>query len=185
MRRRNVAFAFAVLATVLITAMVRAGGGGGHDDHHGRADRLSGYQENPDISTVARGSFEVDIDDHDETITYELSYSGLEGNVLQAHIHFGKFGVNGGISLFLCGTASNPGPMGTPVCPQEGTVERTVTAADIILAGTPPNGQGIEAGNFEEFAAALRRGNTYANVHTTKWPGGEIRAQISPRNARH
>jgi CHRD domain len=182
MRRRNVAFAFAVLATVLITAMVRAGGGGGHDnDHRGRADHLSGYQENPDISTVARGSFKIDINDHDETITYELSYSGLEGNVLQAHIHFGKFGVNGGVTLFLCGTAASPGPAGTPTCPQEGTVERTVTAADILAPGT----QGIEAMNFEELAAALRRGNTYANVHSSKWPGGEIRAQISPRNARH
>jgi hypothetical protein len=186
MRRRNVAFAFAVLAAVLITAMVRAGGGGGHDDHGRRGDRLSGFQENPDISTVARGSFKIDINDHDESITYALSYSGLEGTVTQAHVHFGKFGVNGGVSFFLCGTAVPPpvgstGPMGTPTCPQEGTVERTIAAADII----GPVGQGIEAMNFEEIVAAIRRGNAYANVHSTKWPGGEIRAQISPRNARH
>ena len=180
MRRRNVAFAFAVLAAVLVTAMVRAGGGGGHDDHHGRADRLSGYQENPDISTVARGSFKIDIDDDAQEITYELSYSGLEGTVTQAHVHFGKFGVNGGVSFFLCGTAASTGPAGTPTCPQEGTVERTIAAADII--GPVP--QGIEAMNFEEIVKAIRRGNAYANVHSTKWPGGEIRAQISPRNAR-
>ena len=199
MRRRNVAFAFAVLATVLITAMVRAGGGGGHDDHHGRADRLSGYQENPDISTVARGSFKIDIDDHDETITYELRYHGLEGTVTQAHIHFGKFAVNGGITLFLCGTGGDltprpgtAGPVGTPTCPADGTEEavvtRTVGADQILAPGVSPTnavGQGIEAMNFEELAAALRRGNTYANVHSSKWPGGEIRAQISPRNAKH
>ena len=41
--------------------------------------------------------------------------------------------------------------------------------------------QGIEAGNFEELAAALRAGHTYANVHSTKWPSGEIRAQINDR----
>jgi hypothetical protein len=180
MRRRSVAFAFAVLGAVALTAMV--GAGRGDDDHHRRttADHLSGFQENPDISTVARGTFKIDIDRRDETITYELSYSGLEGTVTQAHVHFGKFGVNGGISFFLCGTAASPGPMGTPVCPQEGTVERTIMAADII--GPVP--QGIEAMNFDEIVAAIRRGNTYANVHTTKWPGGEIRAQISPRNAR-
>ena len=86
MRRRSVAFAFAVVATVVVTAMVRAGGGG-HDDH------------------LAPG-----------------------------------------------------------------------------VSPTNAVGQGIEAGDFEEFAAALRRGNTYANVHSSKWPGGEIRAQISPRN---
>jgi hypothetical protein len=183
MRRRSVAFGIAALAAVVLTAMV--GAGRGDDDHHrGRADHLSGFQENPDISTVARGTFKIDIDRDDETITYELSYSGLEGTVTQAHVHFGKFGVNGGISFFLCGVPApvgNPGPAGTPTCPQEGTVERTITAADII--GPVP--QGIEAMNFDELVAAIRRGRTYANVHTTKWPGGEIRAQISPQNARN
>jgi hypothetical protein len=180
MRRRSAAFAFAVIAAVIVTAMVGAGGGG-QDDHHGRADLLSGYQENPDVSTVARGTFNIDIDEDAQTITYELSYSGLEGTVTQAHVHFGKVAINGGVSFFLCGTAASPGPAGTPTCPQEGTVERTIGAADII----GPAGQGIEAMNFEELAKALQRGNTYANVHSTKWPGGEIRAQISPRNAQH
>jgi CHRD domain len=192
MRRGSVAFTFAVVAAVIVTAMVRAGGGGGHDDHHGRADRLSGYQENPDISSAARGSVTIDIDDDAREITYELRYQGLEGTVQQAHIHFGKVAVNGGVTLFLCGTANSPGPAGTPTCPDDGGVEavvtRTVGADQILAPGVSPTnavGQGIEAGNFEEFAAALRRGNTYANVHSSKWPGGEIRAQISPRNAKH
>jgi hypothetical protein len=64
------------------------------------------------------------------------------------------------------------------VCPQSGAVARTVAAADILAPGT----QGIEAGNFAELAAALRAGHTYANVHSTKWPGGEIRAQINDEN---
>jgi hypothetical protein len=42
--------------------------------------------------------------------------------------------------------------------------------------------QGIEAGNFAELVAAMRVGSTYANVHSTKWPGGEIRAQIRERD---
>lgn len=178
MRRRNVAFAFAVLATVLITAMVRAGGGGGHDDHRGTTDRLSGYQENPDISTVARGSIKIfNIDEDAQTFEYELTYSGLEGTVLFAHIHFGKHGVNGGVSAFLCGGGDKPACPG----PNDGEISGTVDAADVI----GPAGQGIEASAFGELVAAMRRGNAYANVHSSKWPGGEIRAQISPRNARH
>jgi hypothetical protein len=189
MRRRNVAFAFAVLAAVLVTAMVRAGGGGGQDDqrdHRGQIDRLSGLQENPDISTVAKGSVRIfNIDEDARTFEYELRYEGLEGTVVQAHIHFGKHGVNGGVTVFLCGTAAAPGPAGTPVCPPDGGVEavvsRTVVAADIL----PPGTQGIEAMNFEELLDAMRSGHTYANVHSTKWPGGEIRAQITPRSADH
>lgn len=143
-----------------------------------KADAMTGYQENPDISTVANGSFVVTLDDDARTLTYELSYSGLEGTVLQSHIHFGKRAVNGGITVFLCGTAGSPGPAGTPTCPQSGTVSRTVTAADILAPGT----QGIEAGNYEELAAALRSGHAYANVHSSKWPSGEIRAQINDRS---
>ena len=93
-------------------------------------------------------------------------------------IHIGKRAVNGGITVFLCGTAGSPGPAGTPTCPQSGTVSRTVTAADILAPGT----QGIEAGNYEELAAALRSGHAYANVHSSKWPSGEIRAQINDRS---
>jgi CHRD domain-containing protein len=148
-----------------------------------RASALVGYEENPDISTVARGRFEVSIDDDDETISYRLSYQRLEGGVQQAHVHFAKRGVNGGITLFLCSNLGN-GPAGTPECPQTGTVQRTVEAAAIVAPGVTagtPAGQGLEAGNFDEFVAALRAGRLYANVHSEKWPGGEIRAQIDDR----
>ena len=41
-----------------------------------------------------------------------------------------------------------------------------------------PAVQGIEPGAFNEILAAMRAGNAYANVHSTKWLGGEIRAQL-------
>jgi hypothetical protein len=172
----SAALIVALLVALGIGSYAIAGGG----KKNLRADVMTGLQENPDISTVATGRFEISIDDDARTFTYTLEYSGLEGNVLQAHIHFGKRAVNGGITLFLCGTATSPGPTGTPPCPTPGgTVSRTVTAADVLAPGT----QGIEAGNFEELAEALRSGHTYANVHSSKWPGGEIRAQINDRDA--
>ena len=75
-------------------------------------------------------------------------------------------------------TAGFLSPPGTPTCPQSGTVSRTATANDVI----GPAGQGIEPGAFEELVAAMRAGHTYANVHSAKWPGGEIRAQINDRS---
>jgi len=41
-----------------------------------------------------------------------------------------------------------------------------------------PAPQGIEVGAFNEILAAMRAGVAYANVHSTKWPSGEIRAQL-------
>ena len=174
MRRRTVMLVIAVAGVALLVASLGMANGG---KKNLRAGDLNGYEENPDISTVATGSFKVTIDDHAQTLAYELSYSGLEGTVTQSHIHFGKRAVNGGVSVFLCGTAASPGPAGTPTCPADGTVSRTVTAADII----GPTAQGIEPASFAELAAALRSGAAYANVHSTKWPGGEIRAQINDR----
>ncbi len=173
MRRRSVALAIAVVGIGLLVASLAVASEG---KQNLKADDLVGFQENPDISTVAQGSFHVTIDDDAQTLAYELSYSGLEGTVQQAHIHFGKRAVNGGVSVFLCSNIG--GPAGTPACPQEGTVSRTVGAADII----GPVGQGIEPGAFEELVAAMRAGHTYANVHSTKWPSGEIRAQINDEN---
>ena len=139
-----------------------------------RAD-LNGYQEVNSISTTGVGSFTASIDDENQSITYELSYSGLEGlTTAQAHIHFAQRSVNGAVHAFLCGGG------GKPPCPSiEGTVTGVITAAD-VLASVPD--RGIEAGAFEEFVRAIRAGHTYANVHTSKWPGGEIRGQIHDRD---
>ena len=137
---------------------------------------LNGYEENPDISTVAGGSFEARLSNDGTAIRYRLSYSGLEGAVTQAHVHFGKTAINAGISFWLCETTNVQSPSAsTPTCPSPGgTVEGTITAAEVV----GPNAQGIEPGNLAEALAAIRAGSAYANVHSTKWLGGEIRAQI-------
>ncbi len=140
---------------------------------------LIGYEEVPAVSTAADGEFRARISEDDSAMSYELSYKELEGGVLQAHIHLGQRGVNGGISVWLCGNASttppvNP-PAGTQPCPAPpATITGTITSANVI----GPAGQGIAPGEFAELLAAIRAGATYVNVHTTKFPGGEIRSQI-------
>jgi hypothetical protein len=165
----------AVLVGVLLVALaVGSYAIAGDGKKHLKADDLTGYQENPDISTTGTGSFEATIDDDAQTIAYELSYSGLEGGAaFGAHIHLGKRAVNGGVSAFLCGGGDKP------ACPVSGTVTGVIDAADVI----GPGGQGIAAGEFGELVAAMRAGHSYANVHTPTWPGGEIRAQINDRDA--
>jgi hypothetical protein len=44
--------------------------------------------------------------------------------------------------------------------------------------------QGIAANEFDALLAAMGEGATYANVHTEKYGGGEVRGQIQ-RGDRH
>lgn len=134
---------------------------------------MHGFNEVPSISTGARGFFVADI--QGDKIYYELRYDGLEGEVRQAHIHLGQRDVNGGVSVFLCQTATNPDPTGlAPMCPMPpARVRGTLTAANII----GPTSQGIAAGEFAELVRAIRAGKAYANVHSTLHPGGEVRGQ--------
>jgi len=138
-------------------------------------ERLSGYQEDPlTISTTGRGQFQARVNRAADRISYRLSYAALEGTVTQAHIHFGGKAQSGGIIVFLCSNLGN-GPAGTQACPPApATVSGTLRAADVL----GPVAQGIEPGAFRELVAAVRAGKTYVNVHTTKWPAGEIRAQL-------
>jgi hypothetical protein len=148
-------------------------------------ENLVGYQEVPAISTNGNGTFKARIDRNGQQISYRLTYADLEGAVQQAHIHIGQRGVNGAIVAFLCSNLANP-PAGTPACPAApGTVEGTIEPADVrdTTTATPPvGGQGIEAGAFGELVDAIRAGATYVNVHSAKWPGGEIRAQLEHDN---
>lgn len=141
--------------------------------------RLSGYQEDPvPRSTTGFGEFRMKGDGDDEEITYRLKFDDLEGEVTMAHIHFGGQAQSGGISAWLCGTSTNPGPAGTPTCPAGGgKVSGTITANDVV----GPADQGIAAGEFEELLDAIKAETTYVNVHSTLYPGGEIRSQLRHR----
>ncbi len=143
-------------------------------DHRFRvATILRSIEEVPSVSSPASGYFKATIDTANQTISYELSYKGIE-TPLQAHIHLGQNHVNGGISVFLCSNVGTP-PAGTPACPAApATIVHTLSAESII----GPTAQGLDAGEFEELAAAIRKGVTYANVHSARFPGGEIRGQI-------
>src|SRR5262249_27141788 len=139
---------------------------------------LTGYEETPAaVSTAARGQFSAVISDDGQTIRYRETYSGLQGKVTQSHIHVGQLSITGSVVIFLCQTASNPDPTGlAPQCPQEGTVEGTITSANVIAGSQAP--QQLGAGDLAAVVTAIRAGATYANVHTDLSPGGEIRGQI-------
>lgn len=139
--------------------------------------KLEPAEEVPAVISPARGNFRARIIADLGIVEYSLSYDRLQGEVRQSHIHIAQPGVNGGIMVWLCGTMpTNPGPTGTQMCPQEGTISGVISAADVLAVTS----QGIGAGDWRSFLVALRSGLAYVNVHTSQSPLGEIRGQVSP-----
>ncbi|MGH3005978.1 MAG: CHRD domain-containing protein [Gaiellaceae bacterium] len=164
MRKLWVLTAIVLLGGFAVGTVALARGGGDGDDFEAK---LNGYNEVNSKSTVARGTFDAEV--RKNSIRYRLSYRNLETPALFAHIHFSQRHVNGDVIAFLCGGG------GKPACPtSSGTVRGTITPADIV----GPADQGIDAGSFAEAVRALKAGAVYANVHSQRFPAGEIRGQV-------
>jgi hypothetical protein len=155
----------AAVAVVATASVALANGEGGKNSFRAKMD---GWKEIPSVVSTGEGRFRAKLV-NPTTLEYELEYSGLETPSLFAHIHIGGRNENGGVSAFLCGGGGKP-----PCPPTAGTVTGTIVPADVI----GPVSQGVLAGEFADLILAMRRGETYANVHSERSPGGEIRGQI-------
>ena len=179
---KRVAIALSLLAFVAVSTVALAQGG-----FKRISELLVGYNEVPAVSTGGTGQFNARISNDETHIDWELSYADLEGAVQQAHLHIGNVGVNGGISVFLCTNQGN-GPAGTQPCPAPpATISGTIVAADVspnIPATLGARTQGLNTGEIDELIRAIRAGAIYANVHSTTWPGGEIRSQLDGNSSR-
>jgi hypothetical protein len=57
----------------------------------------------------------------------------------------------------------------------------SVTEKHVLAEGTF-TASDVSAISFADLLAAIRAGTTYVNVHTTQFPGGEIRGQLQRVN---
>jgi len=143
------------------------------DDDINISARMRGLNEVPPTNSQGTALFQGKISSDKTSITFTLTWSGITGPPLFSHIHFGPSKVNGGVMVFFCGGG------GKPACAQatSGTASGTITAGDIV----GPAAQGIDpapAGQFSDVIRAILTGNAYANLHTAKFPGGEVRGQV-------
>jgi hypothetical protein len=121
--------------------------------------KLTGAEENPAVTVNAIGYFSGTL--RDGSLDFDLSADGAPFTA--SHIHVGAKGVNGPVVAFLFG----------PADPAVGAFHPTGTITKANLVGPL-------AGNWDGFVAAMAKGETYVNAHSTVNPGGAIRAQIPP-----
>jgi len=116
---------------------------------------LSGANEVPVRDTAGSGAAGFTLDG--DTVFFALEVSQMD-QITMAHIHSGVAGANGPVrvDLFL-------GPVTGAVNGR--LVEGSFTAANV---------RGV---TFEQILEQMRTGAAYVNVHTTRYPGGEIRGQ--------
>jgi hypothetical protein len=165
-----------VLPVVLVLGLAGASFAIAAGKDHGNSSnqftaKLIGHNETPAVHSAGRGTLALTINANN-TLSYTLSYSGLNTAAAVAHVHFGQPDVAGGVSFFLCGGSKPACPAGTTSSVV--TVTGTVAASDVLALPT----QGLAAGDMAAIVAEIRSGFAYANVHTTSSPAGEIRGQL-------
>ena len=128
--------------------------------------QLTGADETPPTPSNSTGRFQGTIAGDNKSISYKLTFSKLTSRTTAAHIHVGAKGAAGPVVVWFCGGG------GRPSCPASGTVTGTVRAANVVAGGD------IKKGDLAGLIKAIQAGNAYVNVHSTKYPAGEIRGQI-------
>jgi CHRD domain-containing protein len=167
------------LVSFAFAATHNHGNGKGHDNGSVFTASLNGHNETPAVHTKGTGNLTLTIN-ADNTMSFTLTYSGLNNPAAVAHVHFGQPNVAGGVVFYFCGGGTKPTPC-PPGTTSPATVTGTVAASDILA----PTGQGLNAGDIAGFIQEIRDGFAYANVHTSSSPAGEIRGQLSSHGHDH
>jgi hypothetical protein len=135
---------------------------------------LSGPAESPPNASPGTGFAKVTWDNVAHTMRVEATFSGLIGNTTVSHIHCCTTvpGVaNAGVAT------QTPSFIGFPAGVTSGTYDNTfdLTLASSWNGAFITNNGGTPATAEAALFAGMNAGKAYFNVHTSAFPGGEIR----------
>lgn len=132
------------------------------NDNDNFTGQLTGDQEVHIVETKARGVANFRFNKENTMVNFQVNVANLE-DVRFAHIHLGKRGENGPVVVTL-----QPTRIDGPV---NGVYAKGMLT-DSNLAGR------LTGGDLVILKEAFRTGNAYVNVHTDKYPPGELRGQL-------
>ena len=133
---------------------------------------LDDRQVSPPVNTTASGNaslfYKNDISELSNFLPYNISVSNIE-DVTQVHLHQGTYGVNGTLSnnLTILSDYEKTGILSTGNISKNNSFQYELSgkAEDVI----------------DVIMKYLRSGEMYIDIHTKKYPDGEIRGQIYPK----
>src|SRR5215213_2965082 len=139
---------------------------------------LSGAAEIPPISSPGTGQATVVLDPTANTLEVQTSFSGLTSGTTAAHIHCCvPSGLPGNLLVATTRPAFPGFPLGVTMGASDSTLDLTLASSynpDFITAeGGVPQAEAA-------LIAAIESGASYLNIHTTNFPGGEIRGTLVP-----
>lgn len=117
------------------------------------------------IQSKATGTAKIWIDDQNFTFEGFIQVTNLTTGITGYHVHMAAPGVNGPIVIDLGDNEESRRVSGKTV---RLTFSGEITDK-IINSNTVTRTQIVNA---------IKSGNAYVNVHTTKYPGGEVRGQL-------
>ena len=130
---------------------------------------LNGGEETPapGLNTGAVGTAEVGVDLNNREVVVNLQLFNLPTGTTGGHIHAGAKGTAGPVILDFNFPAGRTGDM--PI---------TFRLGQASFRARPE----IGINTLDDAIQTIVAGNSYVNVHTTQYPGGEIRGQLTRRN---
>ncbi|MFN0183785.1 MAG: CHRD domain-containing protein [Aquabacterium sp.] len=140
---------------------------------------MDGPSEAPPNASPGTGWARVTVDLDLITMRVEASFSGLLGNTTAAHIHCCTAAANSGTAGVATMTPSFSGfPLGVTSGSMDTTYDMTL-ASSYRGAFITANG-GTVGGAFNALMLGLDNGKAYFNIHSSQFPGGEIRGFLAP-----
>ena len=142
---------------------------------------LSGSAEDMPNASTGTGSVTVTINTSLSTMRVQCAFSGLSGTTTAAHIHAPTRVANTGNASVATTT---PNFIGFPSGVSSGTYDQTfnMLMTNSYGAGFLNVHGGSTVGAFLTLQAALNEEKSYFNIHTSLYPGGEIRGFLKPVN---
>lgn len=137
---------------------------------------LDGLSEIPQNASPGVGFATITVDFDFLTMRVEASFSGLIGNTAAAHIHCCTL-IPGSANVGVA--TQTPTFSGFPSGVTSGTYDHTF---DMALASSYNasfvTAKGGVSNAFDAMTAGMNSGNAYFNIHSSAFPGGEIRGLL-------